>query len=162
MAAVVAALALVPVLVLAGSAHGLALLVYLLFLAALVLALLVARLCQTLPRAASPLSSRSQSPHRDGSIAQFEKIRQALEAAEWTEEHLHESLRPIVREIVAARLLRRHGIDLEHAPARAHAIVGDGYAWDLARPDRRPPALARSRGWSQDELDKLLDELEAL
>jgi hypothetical protein len=67
-----------------------------------------------------------------------------------------------VREIVATDLLHQHGVDLDRSPQEAHAILGDGYAWDLTRPDRMPPRDPRARGWSRDEIDKLLDELEAL
>jgi hypothetical protein len=71
-------------------------------------------------------------------------------------------MRPLVREILAARLRRHHRIDLDRAPDRAHAVVGDGYVWSLARPEREPPSGAGGRGLSHDELDKLLNELEAL
>jgi hypothetical protein len=147
---------------LAGRGHGLALLIYALALAALALVFLVNRLGRALPRKTFSWSPRSREPLKEHSIAQLEKIEQALTAARWNESHLHESLRPIVREIVAARLRRHHRVDLDRAPDRAHTIVGDGYAWNLARPDREAPLDPRARGWSRGELEKLIDELEAL
>ncbi|MGD0272621.1 MAG: hypothetical protein ABSB96_02675 [Gaiellaceae bacterium] len=158
---VIAIASLVPALALADKAHGLALLAYAILLAALFLMLVIDRLRKALPRAPYFESSPSRNAEQ-GSVAQFDRIKRALMAASWNESHLYESLRPIAREIVAARLLRHHGVDLDRSPELAYAIVGDGYAWDLVRPDREPPAGAGARGWSRGELDKLLDELEAL
>jgi hypothetical protein len=163
--AVVAALAVVvlaPASVLAGRGRGLALLIYVLVVTALVLAILINRLCRALPRKAFSWSPRPRTHPEEYPIAQLEKIERALTAARWNASHLHESVRPIVREIVAARLRRHHRVDLDRSPDRAHAVVGDGYAWDLARPDRKAPVNLRAPGWSRGELEMLLDELEAL
>jgi hypothetical protein len=162
--ALVTAIGLLIVLVivplgLAGAADDLPLLFYLLSVGALALVLLIVRLQRLLPKARVP---RSPAPEVASPIAQFERIRQAVSAATWAETHVYESLRPIVREIVAVKLAREHGVDLERSPAQAHAIVGDGYAWDLARPDRKPPPESGALGWSQGEIERLLNELEAL
>ncbi len=153
---------LTPALVLASQGHGLALLVYTLVAAGFALALLVDLLSRALPRNAFSWSPRLNPRQTEQRIAQFEKIERALVAASWNESHLYESMRPLVREIVAARLRRHHRVDLDRAPDRARAIVGDGYAWSLARPDRKPPLGPGGRGWSRRELESLLDELEAL
>ena len=153
---------LVPALALAGRGHAVALLTYILVVTGLTLALLVDFLRRTLPRKTFVWSPRRRPWKATQPIAQFEKIERALIAASWNESHLYESMRPLVREILAARLRRHHRIDLERDPDRAHAVVGDGYAWSLARPERQPPSGAGGRGWSRDELDKLLNELEAL
>lgn len=160
-AGLVAAL-LVPALTLAGRGHGVALLVYTLVAVGIVLALLVDFLGRALPRKAFAWSPRLHRRRVPKSIAQLERIERALMAASWNESHLYESMRPLAREILTARLRRHHRIDLERDPDRAHAVVGDGYAWSLARPERKPPLGAGGRGWSRDELDKLLDELEAV
>jgi len=164
--ALVAGLAIVvlaPAFALAGRGHGLALLVYVLIVAALSLAFLANRLSRALPRKAFSWSPPSVTPPEEHSIAQLEKIERALTAARWNEPHLQELTRPIVREIVAARLRRHHRVDLDRSPDRAHAILGDGYAWSLARPDREPPVDPSSaRGWSRGELERLIDELGAL
>ena len=154
--------ALAPALVLADEGHGLALLVYTLAAAGLGLLILIDRLNRALPRKSFAWSPRTRRRPAEEPIDQFERIERALVAASWNESHLYASLRPLVREIATARLRRHHGIDLERAPGRAHAVVGDGYAWDLARPEREPPHGPGGRGWSRNELDKLLDELEAL
>ena len=157
-----AVVALAPASALAGRGHGLALLIYALIVAALALAFLANRLSRALPRKAFSWSPQSITGPEEHSIRQLEKIEQALTAAAWNESHLHELTRPIVREIVAARLRRHHRVDLDYSPDRAHAVVGDGYAWNLARPDREAPVGQRARGWSRDELETLIDELEAL
>jgi hypothetical protein len=151
-----------PALALASQRHGLALLAYTLVVAALGLAFLVDLLNRALPRKAFSWPPSRRAPRAEQPIVQFEKVERALIAASWNESHLHESLRPLVREIVAARLRRHHRIDLDHEPERAHAVAGDGYAWALVRPERKPPLGPGGRGWSRDELEQLLDELEAL
>jgi hypothetical protein len=160
-AVVVTFAGLVPALALAGRAQGKALLFYALFLVALVLALLVDRLRKAMPPAPRFLRRRARAAD-DRPTEQFERLEQALVASSWSESHLYSLLRPIAREIVATRLRRHHGVDLDRSPERAHAIVGDGYAWSLVRPDRESPANASGHGWSRGELRKLLDELERL
>jgi hypothetical protein len=149
-------------LTLAGKAHGRALLAYVLLLGAAALVLLIDRLRRALPRTPFRRSARQPAPELELHIDQLEKIRRAVESAAWGETYVFESLRPIVREIVATGLMRRHGVDLDRSPLQAHSILGDGCAWDLARPDRTPPREPRARGWSLDKIDTLLDELEAL
>jgi hypothetical protein len=153
---------LTPALALAGQGHGIALLVYTLVVAGLGLALLVDLLSRMLPRRTFAWSPPRRARQNEQAIAQFEKIERALVAASWNESHLYESMRPLVREIVTARLRRHHRIDLDRAPDRAHAVVGDGYAWSLVRSERKPPLGPGGRGWSRRELDDLLNELEAL
>jgi len=163
--AVVAALivvALTPALALAGEGHGLALLIYTLVVAGLALALLTNLLGRALPRKTFSWPPRSRARQTEQPTAQFEKIERALVAASWNESHLYQSMRPLVREILTARLRGNHRVDLERSPDRAHAVVGDGYAWSLARPEREPPLGPGGRGWSRGELDSLLDELEAV
>lgn len=152
---------------LVGVADGLALLFYVLSVGAALLFLLILQLGRLLPKTRLQPRSRRRARRRGArketaSVAQFERIRHAVEAAGWNGSEVHETLRPIVREIIAAKLARRHGIDLEHSPAQAQVILGAGYAWDLARPNREPPPDASTRGWSSDEIGKLIDELEAL
>ena len=64
--------------------------------------------------------------------------RPALDLAEASAFDLHHALRPIVREIAAARLARR-GISLDRQPDRAQALLG-AQAWELVRPDREAPS----------------------
>lgn len=113
-----------------------------------------------------PARLRWPSPRpagEDGApIEQFERLRAALAAAVWTEAHAYFSFRPVVREIVSSSLRRKHGVDLDRSPESAHAIVGDGPVWELARPDRLPPENPRTPGLSRGELERLLLDLEEL
>src|SRR3954468_5960305 len=52
--------------------------------------------------------------------------------------YLHPRLRPLLREIAAHRLLRRHGVDLDRRPDAAEKLVG-AEAWAWLRPDREEP-----------------------
>lgn len=149
-------------LTLGGKAHGRALLAYVLLLGAVALVFLINRLRRALPRARFGRSTRPPTPDPEQRVDQFERIRRAVESSAWSETYVFESLRPVVREIVATNLLHRHGVDLDRSPSEAHSILGDGRAWELARPDRTPPGGPRAPGWSLDEIDTLLDELEAL
>ncbi len=165
--AILALLALVLGLVvvpfsLAGVADGIALLYYLLAVAGIVLGLLIATLGRLLPRAQPIAIGVAEKGKPDSPVDQLERISRAIDASVWSAAQLHESLRPVVREIVAERLARNHGIDLYRSPERARSLIGGGKAWELARPDRSPPSDPAARGWPLEEIDELLDELEAL
>ena len=147
-------------LVLAGSSHGLALLAYVLFLGALALAALASRLRAALPEAPPFEGQLDREPRAGEPIGQLETIARTLSGAEWIQAELHYRLRPLVREIAAARLSRRYGVDLDRQPERARALIGEGRAWELVRPEREPPEERQARGWSRSELEKLVDELE--
>jgi len=157
-----ATVALGVALTLTGAANGLALLVYVLFLAAVAFALLVARLRAGLPPAADFERLLAGPGRRPTDVEQFETVKRRVAIASYSQLDLHSRLRPLVRDIVAARLLRRHGVDLEREPERAATIIGEGRAWELARPDREPPADRFARGWSVRELEQLVEELEGL
>jgi len=160
--AAVGTVGVVLALILAGSAHGLALLAYVLFLGALALAVLADELWAALAPA-PPFEWLIAHPARAPEpIEQFETLSRTLSAAGWNQTELHYRLRPPVREIVAARLSHRYGIDLTSEPERVQKLLGDGRAWELARPDRERPEDRYARGWSRSELAELLDELEAI
>ena len=94
-------------------------------------------------------------------VGQLESVARALDLAEASSFDLHNALRPIVREIAAARLAR-HGVSLDRQPERARALLG-APAWDLVRPDREAPARGSGRGGcSRDELRAIVDSLEAI
>ena len=145
--------ALAPALALATQGHGLALLVYTLVVAGFVLALLVDFLNRSLPLKAFSWPPRTSARAEPEPIRQLGKIELALVAASWNESHLYASLRPLVREIVTARLRRRHRIDLErgaspsgHAPSSETVTLGASYAPNASRRSAR--AVAAGRGAS--------------
>lgn len=161
-AAVLAAtVGVVLALLLAGASHGLALLAYVLFLGAVGLAVLARRLRDELPPAPRFERLLAVAARRAEPVGQLERIRRELAAAGWSQAELHYRLVPIVREVAAARLSRRHGVDLDRQPERARALLG-GRVWELARPGRERPDQAHGGGWSRRELEELLDELEGI
>ena len=146
---------------LAGAERGLALYAYLLLLCALALALLRQRIRASFP-VAIPLESRVRKPaSRDERIQQLEALSQRIAAAETSTFDLHYRLRPVLRQIVAARLARRHGVDLDRDPERSRMLVGEEL-WELVRPDREPPEERFARGLSNRQVDGLIDRVEAL
>lgn len=158
----IATIGVVLALLLAGSAHGLALLAYVLFLAALTLTILVERLQIALLPAPELDHLLARPPRREEPIEQLETLTRVLSSASWSQRDVHYRLRPATREIATALLSRRYGVDLDRQPERARALLGDGVAWELARPDRQPPEDGYGRGWSRHELAELLEELEAI
>lgn len=153
--------ALLVALALAGGARGLALYGYVVFLGSLGLAWLlggVRSAADGTPPIASLLHRR---PARDGRVQQLEILARQLAAGQSSAFELHRRLRPLVREIAAARLARHHGVDLDRLPDRARELLGPR-SWELARPDREPPQERFARGWAADEIAGLVDELERI
>ena len=159
--ALAGAVALVIGLVLAGVGNGLALLAYVLFVAALLFAWLIGRLTTVLPLAPDFQRMLRRPDRSETRVEQFETVKRSVVLAGSSRSDLLR-LRPLVREIVAARLARRYGVDLEREPERAASLLGEGRAWELVRPDSATPADRYAPGWSQRELEQLVEELERL
>ena len=133
--------------------------VYVFALAVLTAAWLVTRIAFALPPSDPAKRPRPQRPPER--IVQLESLARTLELAEASSFDLHNRLRPILREVAAARLARR-GVSLDRQPERARDLLGVR-AWELVRPDREPPAVGRlERGWSAAELRDVVDSLEAV
>ena len=132
--------------------------IYLFVMATLVLAAMLLGVANALPRAEpAPL----ERPPRSQPVGQLESVARALDLAEASSFDLHHTLRPIVREIAAARL-SCHGVSLDRQPERARALLG-APTWDLVRPDREDPFGRSGRGGcSRDELRAIVDSLEAI
>ena len=89
--------------------------------AALVLAAIVFDIADALP-SAEPVPLRR--PPRPQRVGQLESVARALDLAEASAFDLHNTLRPIVREIAAARLARhRVSLDRQSERARAHRLL---------------------------------------
>jgi hypothetical protein len=84
-----------------------------------------------------------------------------LELATMNEFHLHNRVRPILREIAANRLRSRYGVELDAEPGRARELVGAA-TWELVRPDRPVPADRLATGPSVAELRAVVAELESM
>lgn len=75
---------------------------------------------------------------------------------------VHDRLRPALRAIAAERLATRRGVDLAAQPEAARALLGEA-AWELVRPDRKPPPVDRpARGLSPADLLAVLDAIERI
>jgi hypothetical protein len=70
-------------------------------------------------------------------------------------------LLPRLREVVAARLASRRGIDFARNPRAACDVLGED-AWELVRPDRREPEDPYMEGVSMEQVDVVLTRLESL
>jgi hypothetical protein len=122
-------------------------------------ALLLRRLAQRVPLARDTLAAATRESERTpGELDGIERtVAQALAAGRTTGDELPD----LVRAIAAARLLREHGVELEHEPDRARELIDDDLTWRLAQ----PPA-DRRRGGTEPlgapELGRVIDVLERL
>jgi hypothetical protein len=82
-----------------------------------------------------------------------------LELSKMSAFHLHVRLRPVLRDIAEHRLRKRYGVELATEPERARELVGSA-AWEIVRPDRRPPRDRLAPGPSFAQLREVVDELE--
>ena len=120
------------------------------------LGLLVAVTTAVPPRAAQRPRRRQLEAT---TLPQLDSITQAVSFAQASAFDLHYRLRPILREVAAARLARR-GVVLDREPQRARALLGEP-AWELVRPDREPGERFE-RGWAEADLVKVLEGLESV
>jgi hypothetical protein len=68
---------------------------------------------------------------------------------------------PLLREAAVARLSVKRHLDLVRRPDAAHAVLGDE-AWELVRPDRPAPVERHAPGIDLPRLRRLLDTLESI
>lgn len=159
--AVLITVALSIAIALAGADRGKALYAYVLALSAIMLVLLRERINVDMPIVV-PLERRLQlPPPRDERVMQLEALSSRLSSAGGSTFDLHYRLRPLLREIAAARLARGHGIDLDRQPERSQTLIGE-QLWELIRPDRNPPDDRFAKGISDAQVDALIDQLEAI
>src|SRR5581483_11199810 len=71
----------------------------------------------------------------------------------------HARLRPLLRDVAAARLAAAGGVELDSPAGRA--ALGEE-AWELLRPDREPPVDRFGRGVDESRLRRVVATLEAL
>jgi hypothetical protein len=154
--ALAATVVLLLVVELGVRRRGLAVEVYLDVLCALVLVGLVSAVRSRLPAARELHRQRASRP-----------IRKAVrpQQLEWLERQIGDAhdggyelpfrFQPLIRNIAAAALVRRHGVVMDHEPGRAEAIVG-AHLWQVIRPDdpstKLPPGGVKA----------LVDDLEAI
>lgn len=159
--AVAATIGLLIALGVAQRDRGLAVFAYVLLLGALGLLTLV-RQTQTSHSVAPDVLLPRPRREPTESLEQLVSLERRLSGATATALYLDHRLRPLVREVAAARLARHHGIDLDRQPERARALLGEGHAWELVRPERESPEDRFARGWGTRELRSLIEDLERI
>ena len=161
-AVVVGAVVMVAIAIaLSGSARGIALYAYLLFVVLIAVLTIGSRIRRVWPRTQPFERLIPSRPPHDGRVPQLETLSGRLSGGEPNAFDLYHRIRPLVQQIVVARLARGYGVDLESRAERAERYVGP-WTWQLIRPDLQPPVDSWSRAWSRRELDQLVTELEQL
>jgi hypothetical protein len=155
--AVLATVALAVLLVLGPISAALAVRVYVLALTALVLAGALAAL-PARGRSAFDAALR-RPPRQQTRPPQLERMERAVTLGVGGTYDFHARLRPLLREIAAARLATARGVELDTDAGRAP--LGED-AWELLRPDRPPPEDRFARGVDEQRLRRLVAILEDL
>jgi hypothetical protein len=93
-------------------------------------------------------------------IAELDRIERELYMGAAREFDYHYRLRPIVREIAAARLERR-GLSLDSGSPAVRDVLGDELA-ELTDAEREPPSNRQSPGPGLEHLRRTVDQLERL
>jgi hypothetical protein len=153
--AVLAVIAFVP------GRTELAIRVYALVLCGAALALMVAALRRTYPRA-TPLRPRTtRGPTSRDSPAMLARLEQEVALGAAGSFDLHHHLRPRLRTIAAELLTARRRVSLDEGQPEARALLGEE-AWELVRKDRARPADRLARGAPPEVLDRVVASLERL
>jgi hypothetical protein len=150
----------------AGSSRRGATAAYLLVLGTLALIALAGRLSSLAPArtssifpSARPLAQRLPALRRRYRPTDLELLEGRLLVSGRSAVDLHSRLRPMLREIAAARLQRRHGIALDRDVDASRALLGDEL-WEVVRPDRPVPADRGAPGPGLDGIAPMIARLE--
>ena len=137
--------------------------IYVLLLAAFVLAHLLARLRTSLPEhKTSPVDAAlKRRPRPTLRVPELERIEREVTLGQSTSFDLHFRLRPTLRRIAYELLRARRGIDLDANPEAARRALGDE-TWELVRVDREPPHDRFAKGIDLESLRHVVVSLEAL
>lgn len=129
--------------------------VYLLFLGALLMLVVVSAVSAAAPRArrSDLAAALDERPERAGPVPQLAKVEREVTLAIGNAYDLHTRLLPHLREIAAARLERR---GLRPGPETL------GRWWELLRPDRPEPRERFAPGIAEPELRALVADLEKI
>ena len=93
-------------------------------------------------------------------VRSLEELEHAIEFSQTTAFDVHYRLRPHLVQVAAHRLAER-GVSLEGQPELARRLLG-AEAWELVRPDRRPPERRHARGIALGQLREVVERLDAL
>lgn len=134
--------------------------VYLIALAAVLLASLAQAFVRSSPGSGSEFERALHVPRATPeTLRELTRIENDAIHGTETEGDFRRRLRPLLRELAAERLAARRGIDLERDPGRAREALGDD-AWDAVRPDIEAGRF--TRGLPIAQLRAVVDRLEAM
>lgn len=151
----------VALLVLRPFGRELAVHLYLLAVAAIVLAGTVSGIGggARRPRRSAFDEALHRRPAAEERPPQLERVERAVVLGVSSAFDFHARLRPVLREVATARLARFRGVELDSDAGRA--AVGED-AWELLGPDRPPPDDRYASGVDARRLRDLVDMLETL
>ena len=160
--AVVATIAFLVARMLAPGRQELELDIYVLVLGGFGLIVLATAFREIAPREDESLLEEALQPEppETARIAGLQRLEREVALAASREFDLHYRLRPVLREIAAARLERR-GAMLDSDSPRARELLGDEL-WSLTEPDREPPSDRQAPGIGFEELERTVERLERL
>jgi hypothetical protein len=155
--AVLVSVVFVALLVLRPFGRQLVLQLYLLALTGLLMVAIVGALPARGRSAFEAALRRPQAEERRP--PQLERVERTVTLGVATSFDFHARLRPLLREVAAARLATARGVELD-SPAGRAALGED--TWELLRPDREPPADRYAPGPDEQRLRGLVEFLETL
>jgi len=160
--AVLAVIALVIARITAPGRKDLELDIFVLVLGGLGLLVLAAELRQIAPAKEGSLVEEALEPEapEERPIADLLRLERELSMASARQFDLHYRLRPILRDVAAARLEQR-GLDLGSGRPVVHELLGDEL-FELTAPDREPPKDRLAPGPGLEGLDRTITRLERL
>ena len=160
--AVVAGVALLAARMIAPGRQELELDVFVLVLGTLGLIVLASEVRRIARSADESLLEEAPEPEPPevAPIAELHRLDRELTMSATRAFDLHLRVRPILREIAAARLERR-GLNLDSGSPAVRDLLGDEL-WELTAPGREPPADRLAPGPGLEELDRTIARLERL
>jgi hypothetical protein len=159
---VVAVVALVAARMISPGRKDLELDVFVLVLGTFGLLVLAAELRRVAPSAKGSLveDALEPAPSEERPIADLLRLERELSMASARQFDLHYRLRPILRDVAAARLERR-GLDLGSGRPAVRELLGDEL-FELTAAGREPPANRLAPGPGVEGLDRTIGILERL
>lgn len=160
--AVLAAIALFAARLIWPGRQELELDIFVLLLGTFGLIVLASEVRRIAPSADESLLEKALEPEppEERPIAELERLDRELTMGSTRAFDLHYRVRPILREIAAARLERR-GLSLDSGSPAVQEALGEDL-WQLTAPDREPPHDRLAPGLGLEELDRTIARLERL
>jgi hypothetical protein len=136
---------------------------YILFLCAVALGVLLSRLRTAYPPAERSLVEAVLEKHddEDERLPELARMEREVTLASSNAFDVHFKLRPAMREVARGLLGAHRGVDLDTQPERARALLGDE-TWELVRPDREPPRDRTGPGLDREAIRRSVEALERI